>query len=193
MIKKVLFILASFFLFQLMFSCIFCHCNDPETYEINYSSVEATPYNTSGFTDVVVEDTVYRNAFGLGVYMISDLVLSHENSSYAVLGFSTLMACSCEDDTYLYPDPISHVKILVTDSETEIITDVTNLFGMPVDNNEYVSLEQFFRERAEWHDGFQFQLVDFETIPSSAIFTVQAYLESGIMFSEETKQINFKD
>jgi hypothetical protein len=193
MIKKTLFILVGFFLFQLLFSCIFCHCNDPETYDINYNSVEVTSYNTAGFTDEVVADSVYKNAFGLGIYMISDLVLSHENSSFAVLGFSSIKACSCVDDTYVYIDPISHVTILVTDTETEIITDVTSLFGMPVDDNEYVSLEQFFRERADWHDGFQFELVDFEMIPNSAIFTVQAYLESGTMFSEVTQQINFKN
>jgi hypothetical protein len=57
----------------------------------------------------------------------------------------------------------------------------------------FLYLEQFFIEREEWHDGFQFQLVNWDSIPNSAVFTAKAYLESGQLFLQETEQINFFD
>ncbi len=191
MIKKAFFILAIIFVVKLLVSC--CRCDDYGTYEVDYNAVDVTAYNTAGFTTQEVTDSVYKYAFGLGIYMVQERILSNTNPSFNLLGFSSIMACSCPEDIYEYPDPLDYILILATDTETEIITDVTSTFRILSGNYEYISLEQFFNERADWHDGFEFQLVDVDTIPSSAIFTVQAYLESGTMFSELTQQINFKD
>lgn len=191
MVKKTFLVLLIFFIIQLIISCIFCNCEDAVTFEVNYNSVEITPINTAGFSDEIVNDSIYKNAFGITILIYSDHTLINSVSNNYTLGFSTAFACSCEDDTYIYPDPISHVDIFIIDTETNERTNVTDYFGMPVDNNEHVSLEQFFNERADWHDGFQFELVNFNPIPNSVIFVTEAYLESGKMFTNETTQINF--
>jgi hypothetical protein len=191
MIKKTFLVLLTFFIIQLIISCIFCTCDDAVTYEVNYNSVEITPMNTAGFSNEIVNDSVYKNAFGISILIHSDHTLINSVSNNYTLGFSTALACSCEDDTYIYPDPVSHVYIFIIDTETNERTNVTDYFGMPVGNNEHVSLKQFFNERAYWHDGFQFELVNFNPIPNSVIFVTEAYLESGKMFTNETKQINF--
>lgn len=191
MIKKGILVLVVLFSIQVLISCIFCNCNDPETYSITYTSVNVTPINTSGFTDKEVTDSVYKNAFGLSVYMNSDFTIMHTAIPNFTLGFSTVMACSCEDNTYIYADPLDYISILMIDSETEQITNVSQNFRVQSYYSELITLEQLFAERENWYDGFQFELIDFETIPNSVIFRVEAYLESGTLFTSETQQINF--
>jgi len=193
MIKKIIIVLAILFLGQLIMSCIFCNCNDPETYEVNYTSIFVTAFNTAGFMNTEVEDSVYKNAFGISVSVASNYVIStNTESSYFTLGFNSVKACSCVDDTYIYPDPISFVEILVTDTETNQTNDVTSNFrAQSYYYNHVITLEQYFDERQQWDVWFQFDLVDLENIPDEAIFTINLYLESRTSLSEETKQINF--
>jgi hypothetical protein len=192
MFKKVILILVVLFSIQVLISCIFCDCPDPETFNISYSSVEVTAMNTAGFSPTAVTDSVYKNAFGLLVYMNSDYTLIQTATPNFTLGFSTVTACSCDENTYLYPDPLSYMNVFVVNTDTDERTDVTENFK--IQSYYYdglINLNEFFSERENWYDGFQFELVDFNSIPSSAIFVVEAHLLSGIMLSRETQQINF--
>lgn len=191
MFKKVILILVVLFSIQVLISCIFCDCQDPETYEITYTSVNVTALNTSGFTDQEVTDSIYKNAFGLLVAMNSDFTLMHTVSPNFTLGFSTVMACSCEEDTYIYPDPLTNINIYVVDTDTNEKINVSEKFKIRSYYDGLISLDEFFAQRENWYDGFQFELVDFNTIPNSSIFIVEAQLESGIILSSETQQVNF--
>lgn len=191
MFKKVILILVVLFSIQVLISCIFCDCQDPETYEITYNSVDVTALNTSGFTDQEITDSVYKNAFGLLVAMNSDFTLIHAVSPNFTLGFSTVMACSCNENTYNYPDPLNNINIFVVDTDTDERTNISEKFKIRSYYDGLISLDEFFAQREDWYDGFQFELVDFNSIPNSAIFVVEAHLLSGIMFSRETQEINF--
>jgi len=150
-------------------------------------------FDNTGFNAKHIVDSVYKNAFGLTVSVNFEstqigLAMPKQN----LIGFSTLMAIDCPGNTYIYPDPIKNVELYTIDTETGEKTKVSDLFGVVgYYESELISLEQFFIEREEWHDGFQFELVDFESIPNSAIFRVEAYLESGIVFIGDTEEINF--
>lgn len=191
MFKKVILILVVLFSIQVLISCIFCDCQDPETYEITYTSVNVTAMNTAGFTDQEVTDSIYKNAFGLSVYMNSNFTLMHAVSPNFTLGFSTVIACSCFEDTYIYPDPLNNINIFVVDTDTNEKINVSEKFKIRSYYDGLISLDDFFAQREDWYDGFQFELVDFNTIPNSVIFIVEAQLESGTLLTNETQEINF--
>ena len=181
--------LISIFFIQFVMSC--CTCDEPVTYKVEYDGITVTPWNTAGFNATKVMDTVYRNAFGLTLsvnfeqYKISSL--------YNNFGLSAALACSCADDEYNYINPIDYAEIYVTNVSTNEQQNVTEYFGAYNYSSELISLAELFSIREEWHDGFQFELIDFDAIPSSAVFTVNVYLESGTRFSEQTQQIKFHD
>lgn len=192
MLKKTILIFSTIFLIQLMCSCIFCDCPDTKTYEVQYNTISITPYNTAGFQDKEVIDSVYKNAFGIAVSVNFELMKINKITTHSYpLGFKTLTACSCDGDEYIYSDPISYIEIFIIDSETNVRTNATSYFRAYSYNSELITLEQLFENKEEWHDGFQFELVDFISIPNSAVFVAEAYLESGIMLTVSSKQINF--
>ena len=101
------------------------------------------------------------------------------------------MALSCVDDTYLFPDPIKNIELFITDKLNDEELNATELFKIKDYNQELVSLEDFFIIRDEWHDGFEFELTEYQNLPDSATFKVEVYLESGIIFTEETETVYF--
>ena len=172
-----------------------CNCPEPQKSQVNYNAVTLTPYNTSGFRDEVVEDTVHRNSFGLGVsvnFELEKLAASTDVNANFGFGFAMAFSCDCVGDEYKYPDPIDHVKIFVTDVQTAETREITDYFAAyEYSNGGLISLDEFFSKKEDWHDGFQFELVEYDDIPAAAIFTVEAFLKSGKKFSEQTDQINF--
>jgi hypothetical protein len=176
---------------QLITSC-FPTCGDPGIYENIYNSVWIEAYDNSGFYSKPIVDSVYKNAFGLSVGLNFETNQIGMNTLQFNSLFSSAFANECESPTFTYPDPVKLVLIYVTNTQTGEKTDASSYFGMEdYYGNELITLEQFFIQREEWHDGFQFQLVNWDSIPNSAIFTAEAYLESGIVFMNQTKQINF--
>jgi len=192
MIKKAGVIILSIFVVQVITSCL-PQCGDAGTYEHIYNGVTITPYDLSGFNTKPIIDSVYKNAFGLSVSVNFEFIQISMAKPKLFGAFSSAIAMSdCPEPVYKYSDPIKTVELFVTDITSGETTNVSNYFGIQsYIGDELITLEQFFIERAEWHDGFQFELVNFDSIPNSAIFTAKAYLESGIVFTEETEQINF--
>lgn len=189
--SKSIIVLVSIFVLQSITSCIPCKCDPPATYEVTYDSITIIPWNTSGFNATEVADVAYRNAFGLS------LTANFEPQKIAChslgLGFSAAMACSCADDKYLFNNPVAYADIFMTDLANGEQTEVSALFGAYGYGDELITLEELFEIRQEWHDGFQFELTTFEDVPDAVTFTVDLYLESGIKFTEQTKEINFID
>lgn len=176
---------------QSLSSCFWsCNCPEMSTYEIEYNNVDITAYDTSDFGYSPVEDSVYKNAFGLGV-----LVSSTQNKIGMVqigsFGFSNAMACDCMGSEYRYPDPIDNAVIYMTNIESGIEQEVTEFFEISGYDGVPIALETFFMNRYDGHDGFQFKLAQYDEVPNSVIFRVEISLESGTVFSDETDQINF--
>jgi hypothetical protein len=191
MFRKVLFIIGLFFLVQVITSCLF-HCPEPGTFENRYYAVQIEARNTSGFYDIPVTDSVFKNTFGLIVAVNFESVqIANKGFSFQV--FNTAMAFSCVGDTYLYPDPIDYIEIYVLDTKTQIRQKVSECFGVyGYSTSEPMTLDEFFEIREDWHDGFQFELIDYKTIPDDAVFIAEALLESGQIFTAETAEIHFK-
>ena len=183
--NKVFIILIAGFLLQLIISC--CNCEDPATYENIYTGVIITPYDNSGFSSVVAADTVYKNAFGLGIQVNfeSNLYADHTNLGF---GFNSAMAfsCDCIGDEYIYPDPISYMKIFMTDQMDGQRKDVTDCFQIYGYTGELMVLDDFFEQRESWHDGFQIELVKHDSISNRVTFTAEVFLESGKSFTGQT-------
>jgi len=186
--SKVIVILLIGFISQLIISC--CDCDDPHTYENIYTGVTVIPYDNSGFSPQEVTDTVYKNAFGLGVYVDFEL---RQYANRISFGFSSAMAfqCDCIEPEYVYSDPINHLEIFLIIPGKQEQSNVTDLFQIYDYENKLVSLDDFFAQREDWHDGFQLELVKFETIPESAIFKTTVILESGNSYTDQTGVVNF--
>ena len=195
MIKKTFIVLGLIYLVQFAISCIPCDCPGAETFEIDYYDLKVQAYNTAGFHDDIVEDTIYKNALGLIVTVEFDLInIAQLNSTEPSFCFNygALWACSCVEDEFQYPDPIDRMEVFVSNVQTLETVEVTSSFSIyEYSKEELISLEEFFNNRENWHDGFQFELTEFDLIPNSAIFTVDTYLKSGVKFTKKTEQINF--
>ena len=188
--NKVVTILFLGFLSQIILSC--CDCGEAFTYQNLYTGVTIIPYDISGFNAEIATDTVYRNAFGLGVMVNFETKLA-VNAPKSGLGFNASMAmsCDCVEDKYVYPDPISHFDLFMINQSNGQKTKVNQYFKILGYNGEPISLEEFFPQRQEWHDGFQIELVTFDSIPNSVIFEVEVFLMSNQSFNGQTEVVNF--
>ena len=189
--NKTLIVLSIGFLSQTIISC--CNCGDSSTYENYYSGVTVTPYNNSGFYPqiAIATDTVYRNAFGLGIEVNFESKLYSDQT--LGFGFNSAMAlsCDCEGDEYIYPDPIDFMEIFVTNQTDGQTIDVSDHFQIYGYTGELMTLDDFFAQRERWHDGFQIELVNYDSVPESAIFKAEVFLESGKSFVGQTNIVNF--
>ncbi len=180
--NKVFIVLSTMFLSQMFFSCWGCDCPTPEIFENNYTDVSVIPYDTSGFNYEVVNDTVAKNTFGLGVLVNFETIKIASNFlKLSALGFNSALAfsdCNCPGDEFVYPDPIDSFNIYIINLETEQKVDITQNFRIYSYSNELITLSEFFEQRENWHDGFQIELVEYDSMPNSGIFEVEVFLES---------------
>ena len=186
--------IAVLFLYLLQFTiaCDPCDCPTPSTYERTYNDVLVKAWDTSGFQTKEVDGKVNKNAFGLTISVEFELEKIAHHKTHNSFGFGSAIACSCSSDKYINVDPIVSIEILVTNRDTNEINTVTDLFKTNgYYNDKPITLTELFKNKEEWRDGFQLDLVAYETIPDNSIFTVKAFLKSGIMLSKQTKEINF--
>lgn len=196
--KKVLILFTTIFLLQFLASCIPCNCGLSSDYDVLYDGVEVANYDASGFQAKVLEesDTVHKSTFFLQVSLQFEL----EERTGAILpkssyGFSSAMACSCPGPGMFYPDAVHHVKIFLIDTETDKKTEVTADFVTYYEygSTEPISLDRFFEQKREGKSDFRFELFEYQNIASSSVFVVEAYLNSGEMFSQSSPQVFFYD
>lgn len=176
----------------------------------HFEKLTLTVWNTAGLrSQVASQDTLYKQSFGL------ELEIEFANSSVAHLqvptcglGFNTLLAGAkcplCFEYALINRDPYDSLRILMTDIQTRINHNFTSAFRFrdkPLANLEDYLAKDTVTILAEGsavngiykHRSFTFylDLIDFKTVPNSAIFTVELFLRSGQKLSVKTEQINF--
>lgn len=176
------------FLVQLIISCNSCG-HDPVSYEIEYTGIIVHTWDTSGFYEKEVKDSVSRNSFGLSFYPNYEMQeIAHFQNNFS---FSAALAC---DPAYpAVTDPIDYAEIYVTDIVNDTLQNVTELFGAYMYTGELTSVSELFASQTEWFEEFRVELIQPDSIPPSAVFSVHLHLESGIMLSADTQQVNFYD
>lgn len=50
--------------------------------------------------------------------------------------------------------------------------------------------KELFDNRSYWNDGFQLNMMEYDNIPDSSIFTVKIVLESGTELIQQTQELN---
>ncbi|MFK7953245.1 MAG: hypothetical protein AB8B73_10405 [Ekhidna sp.] len=189
------------FSLQLLISCIYsCDCAPGIERSANYINGEVLALDTSGFNDQIVEDSVYRNSFGLYYQSRHETNETSEikpSTPYRSLGFSSAFACSCIDDTYLYADPVINLDIIMIDYESKEETNVNDGFGLFIGSGlqslEEVDWNIYFNQ--EWYPEthLNFELIDENAVLSSSVFRIVLTLDSGATLSSETDVIKFFD
>ncbi|PKP11041.1 MAG: hypothetical protein CVU09_04490 [Bacteroidetes bacterium HGW-Bacteroidetes-4] len=192
MLKKSFIFFFAVFLLQLMNSCLF-RCPDPGTFENIYYGVTITAFNTAGFYPVEVVDSVYKNAFGLTVSVNFETKQIAATKPRLIPEFKSAYAFSCEEDTYLYPDPIKNLEIYAINPDHSEKINATSWFSIYGYNSDLLGLEEFMKIRELWHDGFQIELSDYQSVPSDVVFEAEVQLESGTTFTNQTTLIHFKN
>lgn len=193
MIKKAIIIGALMFIIQLIVSCR-CNCPEPEYYDVSYTGIVFSPFNTLLQEISSEEDSLTKESFGLNVLFDIEEKLISWSAKKQAFKFNSLMACSCLDKDLSYPDPISHVEIFVVDRLTNQKKKATSYFRTKkYYSDDWINITDFFEEREEWEVEFTFTLFDHDSIPNSAVFIAEAFLESGTMFTSQTNNIDFFD
>ena len=193
--KKLISLLLLYFFQFLATSCDPCDCELGKTFERTYNGLELKAWDTSGFQNKEVSDSVNKNSFGLTVSVAFDLnqiAYLKSRLDFSSFGFASAYACSCPPDEYINVDPIEFIEIRVTDTQSQEITDVTTNFSIYDYNGEQVTISVFFENRADWHDGFQLDMTEYDNIPDNSIFEVKIILESGTELIKQTQEINFE-
>ena len=193
--NKVTIVLSVMFMFQFIVSC--CNCDPTETFENHYQELTIFAYDTSGFNVKEATENAYKNAFGLGVMVkFESIKVSDSMNCYSNLGFGTALAfsdCDCVGDEFLYPDPLTKLVIYALDPVSLEKTVITERFKIQFYDDSLISIDSFFEQREEWHDGFQLTLVAYNELPDTIIFVAEVFLESGKSFINQTNIITFID
>ena len=193
--KKLISLLLLYFFQFLATSCDPCDCEPGKTFERTYNGLELKAWDTSGFQNEEISDTVNKNSFGLTVsveFDLNQIAYLKSRLDFSSFGFASAYACSCVPDEYINVDPIEFIEIRVTDTQSQEITTVTANFATYDYNGEQITISDFFENRADWHDGFQLDMTEYDNIPNTSIFEVKIILESGTELIEQTQEINFE-
>lgn len=197
MSKKFISLLLIYFFQFLMTSCVSCGCSIAKTFERTYNGLGLKAWDTSGFQNKEVSDTVHKNSFGLRVSVESDLnEIGYLKSrlDFSSFGFASVYACTCAPDEYITVDPIKFVEIRVTDTQSKELTDVTANFIAYNYYGEQITNSEFFKNgyTSDWDPTFQLEMIENDNIPDNSIFEVKIILESKTELIEQTQEINFK-
>lgn len=179
--------------------CGDCYCGDYNEYNIVYTGVEFSAWDTSKFQNREVEDQASKNAFGVELYVKHDrngIALNHKpkHVSHASFGIAYAWSCSCIEATNHFPDPIKSIEIIATNTTTQEDMDVTTNFSTTYYDGKTIGIADLLVDyKNNKHDylNWQLDLVDSTNIPDKAIFTLIVTLDSGKVFSEQTNEISF--
>lgn len=201
-LKLILRSLLFIYSIQLIFtSCDPCSCSPAETYRIDYNSISIKAWDTSGFVDTEIEnvnDGVSKNAFGISIYTeYEEIKIAQNNSKLNLntLGFAQANAfsCDCVPNTYLREDPVSSIEIWIQETSESKTIDVTDAFSIAQYDGTKLPVKDFFLNKEDWQNIFRIELSKSEKIPTTARFTINLYLQSGIQLSDTTHLINFQE
>jgi hypothetical protein len=189
MIKKSILVCFIIFALQTVLSCDICDCPRSRKLEANYTGLTLKAYNTAGFENTLINDTVFVNSFGLKFSLdVNYIEIAGRVEDRPNVGFASALACDCVGDEYIESDKVRKIEILVTNTLTQEETDVTSHFAFfDYATNSHVSLTN----QTAWPSALWVDLVVFDDIPKSSVFTVTYFMESGVEFTKETTTINF--
>lgn len=189
MIKKALLLSSIFFISQLLLSCIFgCNCPKVQQVESVVTNIEVHFLNKMNQTPLAEKDSLLARNLLIKVNTLFEEVTNACNFyQHGILGFNTAYACDCIGNEYYLTDSVDYIKILVSKNDTAALHDVSASFGVWNYNDSIpVNMIDFFSENAGISN-FEIELLDINTIPNTAIFTVELYLQSGIKFSYKSE------
>ena len=192
--KRLISLLLIYFFQFIATSCDPCDCDPARTFERTYNELELKAWDTSGFQNVEVSGTVNKNSFGLAVsvkFELNQIAYLKSRLDFSSFGFVSAYACSCVPDEYIIVDPIESIVVTVTDTQFQDVIDVTANFTTYGFNGEQITISELFENRADWHDGFQLDMTEYDNIPDASIFEVKIILASGTELIEQTQEINF--
>lgn len=185
-----------------VFSACVCNCNK-RAYERQYTGVELSAWDTSGFRNEEITDAqmVSKNTFGLSFYInenYTEITSIQPTLDFSSLGFASAYAlsCDCLPDDYTTLDPLNSIVISVINTENQEETIVTSNFeaynfeGNLVTANELFAINQ--TDDYWYPTGYQLDLVTVENIPNVAIFKVKIVLDSGAELIQQTNEIHFE-
>lgn len=178
---------------QFVSSC-FCGCEDAVSYNVIYTDLSVEALNTAGFSVEPVNESAHKIAFGLSISVLSETALVSEKRNgctFEKFGFNRLYACSCPNDSYLRDDPVDRVEIWLEDKLANESYEVTDWFSYSAYNEESIPFSELFENLEPWHDYYQVQLTNFDEMPSNVVFTINATLSSGIVYTSKTQDIEF--
>jgi len=194
MSKKIA-VLFIWFIAQIIYSA--CCKNTSSAYERTFKSVSLSAWNTLGYHDKIVNGTVPKFAFGLGIYFQFDdrqISFNSPNSNVGSFGFNSAMATKCISprNSYKYLDHIDSIEIVVVDLATDERINISKDFY--ASKNTTLN-EQIIEDNRTGYDkpyySYLVDLIEDAEVPDSVIFEVSVYLSSGITLTSRTDQINF--
>ena len=110
--KKLISLLLIYFFQFLATSCHQCDCDSAKTFERTYNGLELKTWDTSGFQNAEVFDSVNKNSFGLTVSVeLNQIAYLKSRLDFSSFGFASAYACSCPPDEYINVDPFDHYQI----------------------------------------------------------------------------------
>ncbi len=188
--KNLICLFLIYFIPFIFSSC--CNCED-QNYQIIYTGLELTTWDTRGFENTKILDSIPKDTFGLSILLSNETskVTDIKTKLKTNFGFTAAYAvvdCFC-DPGIIIKDPINSIIIKVKNSETNEIIDVTTNFSSYGDKTIEELLDNF---EDNFEDNFNLDLIKFDNIPNSSIFKVIVTLDSGIEFIKETEIILFK-
>ena len=195
--KKNLLALLGLYTFQFLFSACDCNCPPVKTFNSVYTSFDLQSWDTSGFNNMETENKAYKNAFGLSIYLNysdEEATSTTMNTNLSGFGFSSAYAwsCDCPFDNYIIQDPIVDIDIFVTNAITNERINITQNFES---SNYYddtkITVKELFQDLDRRNDNFRFDLVEFDNVPDSAVFTISILLDSGKELTQNTGKIEF--
>ena len=187
--------------FLMATDCTGCDCQGTTKYNVVYSDVELTAWDTSKFQNKIVEGTVSKNAFGIEISVHHDydqIASFHKTNNTALtagFGFAYAWSCDCVVEHY-FPDPIAFIRVGVTDVVTQNEIDITTHFTTNSYDDTALNIEALleqYKEEKQSYLNWQLDLTNTTDIPDSAVFTLVVTLESGITFTQQTDGISFSD
>jgi len=117
--KKLISLLLIYFFQFFATSCHQCDCDPAKTFERTYNGLELKTWDTSGFQNAEVFDSVNKNSFGLTVSVeLKQIAYLKSRLDFSSFGFASAYACSCPPDKYMNVDPIEFIEIRVTDTQS---------------------------------------------------------------------------
>jgi len=144
-----------------------------------------------GFQNKEISNPIPVHSFGLTKHLLEDTkqVVSIESKmDMSSFGFTSAISCDCAYELTV-KDPIDSIKITVKNIETNEMVEVTNNFTY----NGYNSIDELLSENiGDDYNHFNLEIIKFDSIPNSSIFSIEIILVSGTKFTEQTQIINFE-